>query len=139
MLSVQAWALGYSHVREARRRGARQQARYSRDAIYVATGSEIKRMRPLTALLGVVMGSAVALLAGLFMTLLVYLLLPEFHDRLSGEYRPLLLSIAWAALLTAVSATAFYSELRSSSWRLPARLGLLCVMGAVGWHYWPTL
>jgi hypothetical protein len=94
-------------------------------------------MRPLTALLGVIMGSAVALLAGLVMTLLVYLLLPEFRDRLAGEFRPLLLAIAWAATLTAISATAFYGELRLRQWRFAARLGLLCVVLAIGWHYWP--
>ncbi len=43
-------------------------------------------MQPLVALLGIVMGSSVALLAGLAMTLAVFLLMPEFQERLSGEY-----------------------------------------------------
>jgi len=84
------------------------------------------------------MGSAVALLSGLVMTLLVFLLLPEFHDRLAGEFRPLLQAVAWAALLTAASALAFIGEIRSRSWRRPAQLIMLVVLLGVGWRYWPA-
>jgi hypothetical protein len=95
-------------------------------------------MRPLAVLLGIVMGSAVALLSGLVMTLLVFVLLSEFRDRLAGEFGPLLGAVAWAALLTAVSAAAFVGELRSRSWRRPAQVLTLIVLLGVGWRYWPA-
>lgn len=84
------------------------------------------------------MGSSVALLAGLIMTLLVFLLLPEFHERLSGEFRPLAGAIAWAALLVATSVAAFVGQVRKKPWRLPAALALLAAVLLVGWNYWPA-
>jgi hypothetical protein len=84
------------------------------------------------------MGSAVALLSGLFMTLLVFLLLPEFRGRLAGEFGPLLQAVAWAALLTAASAAGFVGEIRSKPWRRPAQLVMLVVLLGVGWRYWPA-
>ena len=95
-------------------------------------------MQPLVALVGIVMGSSVALLAGLVMTLLVFLLLPEFHDRLAGEFRPLLQAIAWAVLLAGASAASFVGLLRSRPWRHLAVLGLLLAAVLVTWSYWPT-
>jgi hypothetical protein len=83
------------------------------------------------------MGSSVALLAGLIMTLLVFLLLPEFQDRLSGEYRPLLQAIAWAILLTATSAAAFVGQIRHRNWRNPAALAMVVAVLLTGWNYWP--
>ncbi len=95
-------------------------------------------MQPLVALIGIVMGSSVALLTGLVMTLLVFLLLPEFHERLEGEFRPLLQAIAWAVLLTGASVAAFIGQLRNTSWRLPAKLALVASVLLVGWSYWPS-
>jgi hypothetical protein len=84
------------------------------------------------------MGSAVALLSGLVMTLLVFLLLPEFRDRLASEFGPLLQAVAWAALLTAAAAAAFVGEIRSRAWRRPAQLVMLVVLLGIGWRYWPA-
>ena len=95
-------------------------------------------MQPIAALFGIVMGSSVALLAGLIMTLLVFLLLPEFHERLSGEFRPLAQAIAWAVLLVATSAAAFLGQVRKTPWRVPAALALLAAVALVGWSYWPA-
>jgi hypothetical protein len=94
-------------------------------------------VHPLAALIGIVMGSSVALLAGLCMVLVVFLLLPEFHDRLSGEFRPLLQAIAWAVLLTGTSAAAFVGQVQGRTWRRPAAVALVVVVALVGWHYWP--
>lgn len=94
-------------------------------------------MQPLAALFGIIMGSSVALLAGLIMTLLVFLLLPEFHERLSEEFRPLLQAIAWAVLLTATSALAFWAQMKRHLWRWPAALAMTAALLAVGWNYWP--
>jgi hypothetical protein len=95
-------------------------------------------VQPLAALFGVIMGSSVALLAGLIMTLLVFLLLPEFQERLSGEYRPLLQAIAWAILLTATSVAAFLGQIRRYRWRLAAAVAMTTVLVLMGWNYWPT-
>lgn len=95
-------------------------------------------MQPLAALFGIIMGSSVALLAGLIMTLLVFLLLPEFHERLAGEFRPLLQAIAWAALLTVTSAAAFIAQIKVRSWRMPAAGAMFAAVILVGWYYWPA-
>jgi hypothetical protein len=95
-------------------------------------------VQPLAALFGIVMGSSVALLAGLIMTLLVFLLLPEFHERLSGEFRPLLQAIAWAVLLTATSVAAFWGQVRLKAWRPAAGAAMLASVLLVGWNYWPA-
>lgn len=95
-------------------------------------------MQPLAALIGIVMGSSVALLAGLLMTLAVFLLLPEYRDRLSGEFQPLLAAVAWAALLVGVSVAAFVGQIKHRPWRLWAQLGLAVAILLVGWNYWPS-
>lgn len=84
------------------------------------------------------MGSSVALLAGLVMTTLVFLLLPEFRDRLAPEFRPLMVAVAWAALLALVSVGGFVGEIRARSWRRWAQAATVVVLLGVGWHYWPT-
>ena len=94
-------------------------------------------MQPLVVVIGIVLGSAVALLTGLLMTLAVFLLLPGFHERLAGEFQPLLKAIAWAAALTVVSVTAFAGQLRLRPWRTPAKLALLAALLLIGWKYWP--
>lgn len=95
-------------------------------------------MQPLAALIGIVMGSSVAMFAGLVMTLAVFLLLPEYRDRLSGEFRPLLTAAAWAALLVGVSVAAFIGQVKRLSWRLWAQWGLAAAILLVGWNYWPS-
>ncbi len=95
-------------------------------------------MQPQVALIGVVMGSCVALLAGLVMTLLVFLLLPEFHERLAGEFQPLLQAIAWAVLLTAAAVAAFIGQLRLRPWRMYAQFALAAAVLLAGWNYWPS-
>jgi hypothetical protein len=95
-------------------------------------------LRPLAALLGIVTGSSVALLAGLVMTFLVYVLLPDQYERLSGEFRPLLQAIAWAMLLSGLAVAALWSELKAAGWRHMALLGLAATLVAMGWSYWPN-
>jgi hypothetical protein len=94
-------------------------------------------MQPLTALIGIVMGSSIALLAGLSMTLVVFLMLPEYRDRLAGEFPALLQAIAWAVLLVASSVAAFLGQLKRLGWRVPAQAVLAAAILMVGWNYWP--
>ncbi len=83
------------------------------------------------------MGSAVSLVAGLTLTLAVFLLLPEYHERLDGEQTPLLVGLGWSVAL-ALSATAgFVGEIRQTPWRRPAQLALLFVLAGMCWQFWP--
>jgi hypothetical protein len=95
-------------------------------------------MRPLAVLLGIVMGSAVALCGGLVLVYLVFLLLPEFRDELSAEFVPLLQAIAWAGLLAATSVAGFIGEIRLRAWRRGAQLATVVALLGIGWRYWPA-
>jgi hypothetical protein len=95
-------------------------------------------MKPLTALLGIVMGSAVALAVCLAMTGIVFLLLPEYSARLAGEHAPLLKGLFWSWLLAGVSAASFVGELRHWRWRRLPHGALLILLALLGWLYWPA-
>lgn len=83
------------------------------------------------------MGSSIALLAGLVMTFVVFLLLPDHRDRLASEMPALIQAIAWAVLLVATSVAAFVGQLKRTPWRTAAQLALVVSVGLVGWSYWP--
>lgn len=94
-------------------------------------------MRPLTVLLGIIMGSAVALAVSLGMTGIVFLMLGEYAVRLEPERLPLLKGLAWSWSLALVAATAFYGELRLRSWRVRAQAVLLVELGLLILAFWP--
>jgi hypothetical protein len=94
-------------------------------------------LRPLAIFLGIAMGSAVSLLAGIAMTVSVFLLLPEFQQRLHTEQRPLLVALAWSLALAAASAVAFLGEIKVRPWRRPVQGLLVAVLTGMVWHYWP--
>lgn len=95
-------------------------------------------MKPLTVLIGILMGSAVSLFMGLFMTMAVVLLLPEYADRLAAEKTPLVRAILLFALLAGAAGASFYGELRERRWRLSAHAGTVAALGAALWMYWPS-
>ena len=95
-------------------------------------------MKPLTALLGIVMGSAVALAVCLGLTGVVFLLLPEYSARLAGEQAPLLKGLFWSWSLAGVSAASFVGELRQRPWRRVPHGALLLLLALLGWLYWPA-
>lgn len=84
------------------------------------------------------MGSAVALFAGLAMTTAVFLLLPEFADRLHAEQRPLFTALAWAGTLTVISSVAFVAELKGQPWRRIVQIALALFLLGMFWFYLPT-
>lgn len=94
-------------------------------------------MKPLAVLIGIVMGSAVSLAVGLFMTWIVILLLPEYADRFAAERAPLIKAIVLFTVLSAVAGASFYGEIRARRWRFPAHLALLAVLWLAVWTYWP--
>lgn len=94
-------------------------------------------MKPLTVLIGIVMGSAVSLAVGLLMTLIVILLIPEHADRLAAEKAPLLKAILLFLVLSVTAATSFYGEIRTRRWRFPAHAVMVTALAAAFWMYWP--
>ena len=94
-------------------------------------------MRPLTALLGILMGSAVALATGLIMTWIVILFLPGDEARFAPEQVPLLRAIAVFTLFSAACAGSFYGELRGRPWRAGAHGATALMFAAALWLYWP--
>jgi len=100
-------------------------------------GNEENHLRPLTVLLGIALGSAGSLFVGLSLTAVVFLLLPEYSDRFAGEWRPLIVGIAWTFLLTALAAASFVGELRRVRWRRAVQVLLAASIAGVLWRYWP--
>jgi hypothetical protein len=94
-------------------------------------------MRPLVVLLGIVMGSTVSIAVALLMTGVVFLLLPEYGQRLAEERDPLLTACLLSVLLATVAAASFYGELRARSWRFAAHGALLVMLAVSLWNYWP--
>lgn len=94
-------------------------------------------MKPLAVILGIIMGSTLAIAVSLAMTAIVFLLLPEYAARLSSEHMPLLRGLAWSWSLAALAAGSFIAELQARRWRRPCQLALVLLLGALAWHYWP--
>jgi len=95
-------------------------------------------MRPLAVLIGIIMGSAFALFAGLAMTWITLQFIPkEEAGELFGERSTLGVAIAVFATLALVSAVSFIGQVRERRWRAWAHAATAaCLCGAV-WLYWP--
>jgi len=94
-------------------------------------------MHPLAMLLGIVMGSAVSITVALTLTFVVFMLLPEYSDRIGEEFPPLLGALGGAAFLSALAGAAFVGELRRKPWRRPVQATLFLLIAGVLWWYWP--
>jgi Na+/proline symporter len=94
-------------------------------------------MRPLVVLLGIVMGSTVSIAVALLLTGVVFLLLPEYSERLADEHRPLMVACLLSVVLAGVAIASFYGELRTRAWRLAAHAGLVAMLAIALWTYWP--
>jgi hypothetical protein len=94
-------------------------------------------MHPLTVLIGIVMGSAVAIALGLGMVLIIFLILAGEHAELEAEFIPLLRAAGLFALLSASAAASFVGELRAKRWRYFAHVALIGMLTAATWTYWP--
>ncbi len=95
-------------------------------------------MRPLTVLLGILMGSAVSLAVGLLLTWITTLFLPRDAARFAPEQLPLLKAVVVFTLFSAASAGAFYGDLRRRTWRYQAYAATLAMLGVAVWLYWPS-
>jgi len=94
-------------------------------------------MRPLAALLAILMGSAVALAAGLIMTWIVILLLPADEARFAPEQPALIRAVVVFTLFAGLTAGSFYGEQRERRWRLGAHAATLAMFAVTVWLYWP--
>jgi hypothetical protein len=94
-------------------------------------------MQPLTALLAIVAGSAVALAIGLLLTWVVILFLPAEQARFAPEQGALLKAIAVFTLFALACGASFYGQLRLRSWRLRAHALMLLMLAVAVWIYWP--
>lgn len=94
-------------------------------------------MRPLTVLLGIVMGSAIAVAVSLSMTGVVFLLIPEYAERVRAETPSLLIGLAWSWTLVTLAAASFIGEIKMRAWRHYTQLLLVAAVSWLMWNYWP--
>jgi hypothetical protein len=94
-------------------------------------------VRPLAVLIGIIMGSAVAMTASLTMSAIVFFLLPEYSARLAPERLPLLKGLIWGWSLAGVGVASFVGELRGRPWRYGPQTLLAVMLAALVIMYWP--
>ena len=94
-------------------------------------------MRPLAVLIGIVMGSSVAIALGLGMVLIIFLILAGERSELEAEFAPLLRATGLFAALSAAAAASFFGELKGARWRPYAFVALIGTLALVTWTYWP--
>ena len=95
-------------------------------------------MRPLTALLAILTGSAVALATGLILTWITTLFLTREEARFAPEQLPLLKAVVVFTLFAAASSGALLGEMKRRRWRYQAYLATLVMFGVTVWIYWPA-
>jgi len=83
------------------------------------------------------MGSTVSIAVALLLTGVVFLLLPEYAERLADESQPLRWACLLSVVLAVIASTSFYGELRRRGWRLAAHAVLTVMLAIALWTYWP--
>jgi hypothetical protein len=94
-------------------------------------------MRPLTVLIGIVLGSAASITFGLGAVLIVFCVLKGEHPDLSHELPQLVGSFVAFGVLTAASAGSFLGQIKVRAWRGWAHLATAACLGALVLLYWP--
>ena len=94
-------------------------------------------MRPLTVLIGIVLGSAASITFGLGTVLIVFCVLAAEHPDLSHELPQLVGSLIGFAVLTAASAGSFLGQVKGRPWRGWAHLATTACLFAVVLLFWP--
>ena len=94
-------------------------------------------MRPLTVLIGIVLGSAASITFGLGAVLIVFCVLAGEHPDLSHELPQLVGSFVAFGVLTAASAGSFLGQIKARAWRGWAHLATAACLGGLVLLYWP--
>jgi hypothetical protein len=95
-------------------------------------------MRPLTVLIGIIMGSAASITFGLAAVLIVFCILGGEHPELARELPRLLGSLCAFAFLTAASAGSFVGQAKGLAWRPWAHVATVLSLAIVVLIYWPS-
>ena len=94
-------------------------------------------MRPLTAIVGIVLGSCVAITVSLGAVLLMFFILGDDYPRVQHEFRPLLHSLLIFFGMTTISAASFYTLLIRHAARFWALAIMLVGLAATVFYYLP--
>jgi hypothetical protein len=94
-------------------------------------------MRPVTILLGILLGSAVSISFSLATVWVVFLALSGRHPELRLEMPRLAASFAIFLSLTGASAVSFIAQLRHRPWRWWAHAATGAVIASICYLYWP--
>lgn len=94
-------------------------------------------MRPLTAITLILFGSCFAITFSLAAVMLVVLVLGDEYPRLQQEYEPLRASLLLFLLMTAITASSFYTLIKNHALRWWAQGLMWAGLAATGWYYWP--
>ena len=94
-------------------------------------------MRPLTAIIGILLGSCLAITVSLAAVLFVFAVLGDEYPRLQHEFRPLLSSLLIFLGMTVLSGLSFYTFVIGHRARYWALAIMLTGLAATTWYYLP--
>jgi uncharacterized membrane protein len=94
-------------------------------------------MHPLTAIIGILLGSCAAITISLAAVLFVFFVLGDDYPRLQHEFRPLWQSMFIFMSMTIISAASFYALVKNHWARHWALGGMYFGLAATVWYYWP--
>ncbi len=95
-------------------------------------------MRPLTILIGILLGSAASITFSLGVVAGISVALGRSHPELAEEVPPLFTMLALFMLLTAASAGSFFGQIKALPWRRWAHLATVLVLAGIVYWYWPA-
>jgi len=95
------------------------------------------RMRPLTVITGILLGSCLSIAFSLAAVMFVFLILSDDYPRLNHEIRPLSVSFAIFTAMTATTALSFYALLKDHAARWPLQGVMWLALAATGTYFWP--
>jgi len=94
-------------------------------------------MRPVTMVVGIILGSSTAIALGLVVVLLIYLLIgadePAMQREIPALWRNSMIFIGF----TAVSAVSFYGQIKQTRWASLALAAIILMLAALVTYYWP--
>ena len=94
-------------------------------------------MKPFTVILGIILGTCLAIAFGLAVVFLIFWILSSEHPRLAVEMPNLARSSGIFLVLTALAASSFFGSLRAAPWRHTPLVLLWVGLAITGWYYWP--